>query len=45
VRTETFLPVLQGKGYSAGPEDMLMPIPQFEVDLNKNLLPQNPGYN
>jgi starch-binding outer membrane protein, SusD/RagB family len=44
VRTDTFLPTLQGKGYAAGPEDMLMPVPQFEVDLNKNLLPQNPGY-
>ena len=44
VRTGTFLSTLQGKNYPAGPEDMLMPIPQFEIDLNKNLSPQNPGY-
>ena len=44
IRTDTFLPVLQGKGYAATAEDQLYAIPQFEIDLNKNLLPQNPGY-
>lgn len=44
VRTGTFLPVLQGKGYAAAEKDMLMPVPQFEIDLNTNLLPNNLGY-
>jgi starch-binding outer membrane protein, SusD/RagB family len=44
IRTDTFLPVLQGKGYAAEENDRLFPIPQFEVDLNPNLNPNNPGY-
>jgi len=44
IRTETFLPVLQGKGYPATAKDMLMPVPQFEIDINTNLLPNNPDY-
>lgn len=44
VRTDTFLPVLQGKGYPATEKDLLMPLPQFEIDLNPNLLPNNPQY-
>lgn len=44
VRTDTFLPVLQGKGYAATEKDKLMPVPQFEIDLNTNLLPNNPTY-
>jgi starch-binding outer membrane protein, SusD/RagB family len=43
-RTDTFLPVLQGKGYAATEKDLLLPVPQFEIDLNTNLKPQNPGY-
>jgi hypothetical protein len=45
VRTETFLSTLQSKSYAATEEDKLMPIPQFELDLNEQLAPQNPGYN
>ena len=45
VRTETFLTTLQAKSYPVTAEDMLMPVPQFELDLNSNLAPQNPGYN
>ncbi|HEY9045953.1 MAG TPA: RagB/SusD family nutrient uptake outer membrane protein [Ohtaekwangia sp.] len=44
VRTDTFLPVLTGKGYAATQKDMLMPVPQFEIDLNTSLKPQNTGY-
>lgn len=44
VRTDTFVPVLQAKGYAAKEKDMLMPVPQFEIDLNQNLLPNNPEY-
>jgi hypothetical protein len=45
VRTDTFLEVLQAKGYPASEKDMMFPVPRFEIDLNTNLLPQNPGYN
>jgi hypothetical protein len=45
VRTETFLSTLQAKGYAATAKDMMMPVPQFEIDLNTHLAPQNPGYN
>jgi starch-binding outer membrane protein, SusD/RagB family len=45
VRTGTFVSTLQGKGYAATEKDMLLPVPQFEIDLNTNLNPQNPGYN
>jgi hypothetical protein len=35
----------QGQGASIKPYNMLMPIPQSEIDLNKNAtLEQNPGY-
>jgi hypothetical protein len=35
----------QGQGASIKPYNMLMPIPQSEIDLNKNaVLEQNPGY-
>jgi hypothetical protein len=43
VRTD-FVGTLQAKGYTAAEKDMLLPIPQFEIDLNENLRPQNPGY-
>jgi hypothetical protein len=43
VRTD-FINVLTAKGYTVSEKDMLLPIPQFEIDLNKNLNPQNPGY-
>jgi hypothetical protein len=45
VRTGTFVTTLQAKSYTVGEEDKLMPIPQFEIDLNPKLAPQNPGYN
>lgn len=45
VRTGTFVSTLQAKSYQVGDEDRLMPVPQFEMDLNANLYPQNPGYN
>lgn len=32
-----------GYGYSA--TDLLLPIPQNEINLSKDLLTQNPGYN
>jgi hypothetical protein len=44
VRTN-FIEELTAKGYTVAEKDMLQPMPQFEIDLNKNLLPQNPGYN
>ena len=35
----------QGQGAGIKPYNMLMPIPQSEIDLNKNAsLDQNPGY-
>lgn len=43
-RTGTFLSLLQAKGYTVADKDMMLPVPQFEIDLNKNLKPQNLGY-
>ncbi|MEQ8712073.1 MAG: RagB/SusD family nutrient uptake outer membrane protein [Cyclobacteriaceae bacterium] len=31
-------------GVTPRPTDILFPLPQIEIDLNQNLLPQNPGY-
>ncbi len=31
-------------GVMPRPTDVLFPLPQIEIDLNQNLLPQNPGY-
>lgn len=35
---------LAKEGVSPRPTDILFPLPQIEIDLNQNLLPQNPGY-
>ncbi|MEQ9297878.1 MAG: RagB/SusD family nutrient uptake outer membrane protein [Cyclobacteriaceae bacterium] len=35
---------LAKEGISPRPTDILFPLPQIEIDLNQNLLPQNPGY-
>ncbi|MBC7920900.1 MAG: RagB/SusD family nutrient uptake outer membrane protein, partial [Ferruginibacter sp.] len=43
VRTGRFVPVMTAKGYPAEPFQLLYPIPQREMDLNKNLT-QNSGY-
>ncbi|HEX9959235.1 MAG TPA: RagB/SusD family nutrient uptake outer membrane protein [Fibrella sp.] len=43
VRTGRFVPMMTSKGYAAKPFQMLYPIPQREMDLNKNLT-QNTGY-
>lgn len=35
---------LAKQGVTPRPTDTLFPLPQIEIDLNQNLLPQNPGY-
>ncbi len=43
LRTDRFLPVLNGKGIKAQAFHRFYPLPQQEMDLNKSLT-QNPGY-
>ena len=43
VRTGRFVPVMMAKGYAVKPYQVLYPIPQRELDLNKSLA-QNQGY-
>ncbi|WP_375444746.1 RagB/SusD family nutrient uptake outer membrane protein [uncultured Fibrella sp.] len=43
VRTGRFVPVMTAKGYAAKPFQVVYPIPQREMDLNRRLT-QNSGY-
>ncbi|QNL51913.1 RagB/SusD family nutrient uptake outer membrane protein [Olivibacter sp. SDN3] len=46
IRTETLIPIMQAAGKNPGPENLLYPIPQREIDVNDqiNAADQNPGY-
>jgi starch-binding outer membrane protein, SusD/RagB family len=43
-RTGRAVAVLSAKGKPATAEKLLLPVPQYSVGQNPNLLPQNPGY-
>jgi starch-binding outer membrane protein, SusD/RagB family len=43
-RTGRAVPVLSAKGIAVTPEKLLLPVPQYAIDQNPNLKPQNPGY-
>jgi hypothetical protein len=43
-RTGRAVAVLSAKGKAITPEKLLLPVPQYAVGQNPNLLPQNPGY-
>jgi hypothetical protein len=46
IRTEQLIPIMTAKGKSPQPRNLLYPIPQREIDINKLINPedQNPGY-
>ncbi|WP_257669893.1 RagB/SusD family nutrient uptake outer membrane protein [Parapedobacter tibetensis] len=44
IRTGRALDVLQAKGESIEPYRLVFPIPQNQIDINPNVLKQNPGY-
>lgn len=46
VRTDRLVSTMQAQGNTNVQEyHRVFPIPQFEIDLNENLKPQNPGYS
>ncbi len=44
VRTGRAIPVMNSKGYSIQSYQLLLPIPQNQIDINPTVLKQNPGY-
>jgi hypothetical protein len=43
-RTGRAVAVLSAKGKAVNANKLLLPIPQYALNQNQNLLPQNPGY-
>jgi hypothetical protein len=46
IRTEQLIPIMTAAGKTPQPKNLLFPIPQTEIDVNKKINPedQNPGY-
>jgi hypothetical protein len=43
-RTGRAVTVLSAKGKAINDNKLLLPVPQYAIGQNPNLLPQNPGY-